>query len=487
MNTPTEVKVNVPEIATKQLKFRTIGERKILTISSNFLQIFGFHKGEQVIEKLIGKGKGIIIQRVNGTVTEERTKKVYGRTYTKRKNNPFETLLEVSSQKLISEAFPKETTRVHVLFEHDCVTVTPIASVSERAQANAMKAKPEDTFAALTSGVDLTSLTKEGFQCSAVLEFRPQEKRDSSDLTETGMLNAIANSGPLYAAFNEDINCAALDIIAQKMEERPVFCFHASPQCDDLSNVKSQKLKNRDMADASTTADMILDILNLIERLAPPIIVLENVPGMLKSAAYNIASLRLKRWGYTRHEHVGDARDYGGLTSRKRAYVIFTALNEEFSFETPFSPRQKDIWSIVQPYLEDCRDVSHSKSLQDGKRIGRLRAITPNSTSSPTPLKSQLRMAKDSLVIEPTPGVFKFPNEQLLARLLGIENINLNAVASTLASEIIGQSVDITHHGSILRAVKRHMNAWFSKHRPSKSMHVAEPKNTLPQYELKFV
>jgi DNA (cytosine-5)-methyltransferase 1 len=216
----------------------------------------------------------------------------------------------------------------------------------------------------------------------------------------------------------------------------------------------------------STSLDMILDVLNLVERLAPPVVILENVPGMLKSPAYQLASLRLKRWGYTRHEHIGDARDYGGLTSRKRAYVVFTALNEDLTFETPFTSRQKDIWRIVSPYLNDCRDVSHSKSLNDGKAIGRLRLITPKSTSAPTPLKSQSRMAKDSVVVEPVPDVFKFPSEALLARLLGIDNIDLNTVSSTLASEIIGQSIDISHHGSILRAVRQHINAWLSKHRP---------------------
>lgn len=315
-----QVQVNVPEIATKQLKLRQVGQRRILTISSNFLQVFGFNKGDKVVERSLGAGKGLVIEPAQpGQV---RAKQVYGRTYRNRRNNPFETLLEVSSQRLIEDAFPAGTTRVHVLFEQDRVTVTPIASVSERAQANAMAAEPGSTFAALTSGVDLTSMRKEGFSCSAILEFRPQEKRDKSDLTETGVLTAMANSGPLHAVFNEDITCAALDIIAAKMSQKPVFCFHASPQCDDLSNVKAKKLKDRHEEDASTTADMILDVINLVERLAPPVVILENVPGMLKSPAYELASLRLKRWGYKRHEHVGDARDYGGLTSQiGRAHV----------------------------------------------------------------------------------------------------------------------------------------------------------------------
>ena len=205
---------------------------------------------------------------------------------------------------------------------------------------------------------------------------------------------------------------------------------------------------------------MIIDLLNVIERLAPPIVLFENVPGMLNSAAYKVASLRLRRWGYAAHEHVGDARLYGGLTSRRRAYVVFTLLDAPFAFEDPFTERQKDAWSVVANDLDQCRDVSHSKSLNDGKECGRLRRITPDSTSIPTPVKSQARMAKDSIVIEPEDGVFLWPTEDQLKRFLGIEDVDMNAVSATIASEVIGQSIDQPHHASILRSVKRHISQW---------------------------
>jgi DNA (cytosine-5)-methyltransferase 1 len=179
---------------------------------------------------------------------------------------------------------------------------------------------------------------------------------------------------------------------------------------------------------------------------------------MLNSAAYAVACLRLNRWGYTKHEHIGDARDYGGLTSRKRAYVVFSQLAAPFAFEAPFTDRKKDAWSVVASDLSECRDVSHSKSLQDGKICGRLRRITPASTSIPTPVKSQQHMAKDSIVIEPENGVFLWPTEKQLKRFLGIESVDLEAVSATIASEIIGQSIDRPHHASILRSIKTHIN-----------------------------
>jgi len=46
----TRVRVNIPDIATKKLRFRKNGDQRILTISSNSLSMFGFEKGDAVIE-----------------------------------------------------------------------------------------------------------------------------------------------------------------------------------------------------------------------------------------------------------------------------------------------------------------------------------------------------------------------------------------------------------------------------------------------------
>lgn len=457
MATETLVRVNIPEIATKQLRFRHVGHRRILTISSNLLEIFDFKKGDAVVETSLGAGKGMVIERAHNLFDQPRVKRVYARHYPRRRNNPLEHQVEVSSQKLLDTSFPKDCTRVHVRLETGRIIVTPLLTISERAIANAQRAAPGATFAALTSGVDLASLRSEEFSVSAILEWRPQEARDKSDLTETGALTALANSGPVHALFNEDVTCAVLDEIEAAMARQPVMLFHASPQCDDHSTLKGKTLKERHREDTSSTEDMIIDLLNIVERLAPPVVMFENVPGMLTSAAYHVASLRLRRWGYRCHEHLGDARDYGGLTSRRRAYVVFTQLDAPFAFEKPSCNRSKNAWAVVANDLDECRDVSHSKSLQDGKACGRLRRITPSSRSIPTPVKSQSHMAKDSIVIEPKDGVFLWPTEAQLKRFLGIEDVDLSTVSSTTASEIIGQSIDRAHHASVLRAVKKHI------------------------------
>src|SRR5690606_38796152 len=83
----------------------------------------------------------------------------------------------------------------------------------------------------------------------------------------------------------------------------------------------------------------------------------------------------------------------------------------------------------------------------------------------PTPVKSIARMAKDSIVLEPTDGTFLFPSEDLLKHLLGIGEVDLNAVSATIATEVIGQSIDRPHHEMVMRAIRRHIFAWAQTHR----------------------
>jgi DNA (cytosine-5)-methyltransferase 1 len=116
----------------------------------------------------------------------------------------------------------------------------------------------------------------------------------------------------------------------------------------------------------------------------------------------------------------------------------------------------------VEQYLPECRDVTHSNSLQKGFDSGRLRMITRESCHSPTILKSQLRMAKDSVILF-NEGRMYWPTESLMKMLMGIsESFSLENCSQTIASEIIGQSVDMKLHDMIIRSVKRHIMSFFN-------------------------
>jgi len=452
--------INIPNKATKQLKFQECKTGKKLVVSTNFLPLFGFNKDAKVVEELIGYGMGIRVRLANSK--DLKVKKVYSREYKSRKNNPLETLLDIRGQKLLNEAFASNISTVHILFSHGEILITPITNI----KAQIIKkfkdtSEPLKTFLAASSGVDGYSLSKKGFSIETLLEFRPNEKRDKQDFTETGAINAMANF-PINTVINEDIMDIDIERVAALSMSSNHTLFHFSLQCDDFSNVKAKKLKNASLEDSTTTIDMILDGISLIKKFKFPVVMLENVRGFADSDIGKMTVARLKRLGYTIYDKICDARDFGGLTSRIRYYLVATMLPVAFVLPKKQERNTESIWKHIQPLINEghFRIPKSTKSFEKGIECGRSRTISTTSISVPTILKSQNRMAKDSVFALDDNGTMWFPKESALKSLMGIDKqFSLEAVGETIASEIIGQSIEAPLHDAWIDAVKQHINS----------------------------
>lgn len=453
------ITINIPEVVTKQLKLQSCKAGKKLVVSTNFLPLFGFESGCGTVEELIAPNEGIRIRLAS--LFDEKVKKVYTREYKSRKNNPLETMLDIRNQKLLTAAFPEDTTMAHIVFKHAEILITPV----KNKQSEMMKDfnNNEDkltTFLACSSGIDAVSLAKEQFTISTLLEYRPHEKRDKNDLTETGALNALANVAPKHL-INEDIMNLDLDKIAALTMDSKHTLFHLSIQCDDFSNVKANSLKEKSIEDNSSSLDMIIDGINIIQKFNFPTVLIENVRGFESSDIGKMTRARLQRLGYKIHDGIYDARDFGGLTSRVRYYLFATRLDAPFIAPKKVERNSVALWDkFIEPRIisGELRDITDTKSYQDGLTTKRARLITRESSTVFTFLKSQSRQAKDSVFIyDNVRDRAFFPSNKLMADLMGIECVDFNAVSSTIESEIIGQSIEVPLHEAILRSVKEHI------------------------------
>lgn len=451
-------KIYIPETATKQLAIQSCSAGRKLTVSTNWLTLFGFTKDSHTVEELIGEGgKGMVVRLATDSDTKK--KKVYTRTYNNRKNNPLETMLDIRSQTLLDAAFPKDTTSVHITFTYGKLTIKPITSrQAKRIQLAKSASDLLSAFVACSSGIDATSLYTEGFRIDSVLEWRPNEKRDGDrDMTETGALNFISNV-PVKNVINEDINEVDVGMIAKMVSQSKTTLFKVSPQCDDFSPVKAKSLKEKSLEDLSTSSDMVYSVMRIIEESHFPFVYLEQVTGFLSSEIFAVFETKLRKWGYTVYKNVMDSRDYNGTTSRKRFYMFATSFDAAFVWPEQTERRTTPIWDeYIAPALPRLRDVTHSKSIQDGAACGRLRVIDRNSTCSGAFLKSQDRQAKDSIVVEDD-GRYYFPDVDLMKSLTHIPNsFSTDAVSLSIASEIIGQSEDYNLSHQVTQSIKRHI------------------------------
>ncbi len=449
--------INIPKVATKQLKLQSCNAGKKLVVSTNWLVLFGFEANSRVKEELIGKGKGIRITLVNKD--ESKTKKVYTREYKSRRNNPIETMLDIRSQTLINDAFPEDTQTVHIQFTYGEVLITPMDN-RKAAAIKQFKKSNNECFIACSSGVDAVSMVKKGFKIETLLEYRPNEKRDKNDMSETGALNAIANV-EVNHLINEDIMNLDIERIAKLCSRSNYTNATFSIQCDEFSNVKANSLKNSALDDGTSSLDMVIDAINIISKFNFPTVLVENVPNFFTSDAGKILIARLNRLGYKTYLDKFDARDFGGLTSRVRGYLFATMLPGNFKMPTPTEKNNIPIWDLLNfdERIADgeLRDVTHTSSVQEGIKTGRARLIKRNSLNSPTILKSNSRQCKDSIYIyDEVSNKYYFASNKLLSELMGIQ-MDFSGVGGVIESEIIGQSIEVPLHEQLLDSINKHI------------------------------
>lgn len=457
MSANNTLKINIPKTATKQLKLQNCNAGKKLVVSTNWLPLFGFEANSKVKEELIGVGKGIKISLVDKDDT--RAKKVYTREYKSRRNNPIETMLDIRSQTLINEAFPEDTQTVHIQFTYGEVLITPMCN-RKAAAIKQFKKSNNECFVACSSGVDAVLMVKKGFKIETLLEYRPHEKRDKNDMTETGALNAIANV-EVNHLINEDIMNLDLEKIFKLTSKSNYTNAIFSLQCDDFSNSKAKILKEISLENGTSSLDMFIDAINIISKFNFPTVLVENVPNFFTSDAGKILIARLNRLGYKTYYDKFDARDYGGLTSRVRGYLFATMLPANFEMPNPTIKNETPIWELLnfdeRIASGELRDVTHTNSLQDGLKTGRARFIKRDSLFSQTILKSQNRQAKDSLFIfDEVSNRYYFTSNKLLSELMNIK-MDFSSVCGTIESEIIGQSIEVPLHERLLDSINVHI------------------------------
>ncbi|WP_318493503.1 DNA cytosine methyltransferase [Photobacterium leiognathi] len=454
------VQVNVPqnnvEIERAITTYRD-GKRKI-QISTNFLPLFNFVSGSSVIERPLPDGSGYEV-----VLSEEKSKKsVYGRFYKKRKSSPFETYLETSKKSLIDAVIPKTCKRVSVLISHNRVVIRAIVERAVEQVRNFIR-NPLSMFSACTSGVDASIAQSVGFDINAVLEHRPPESRDNVDKSEYGALNALANVR-MSNLVNRPIENVDHPALAQRLKNEGVTpsVLTLSLECHEFSNAKAKTFKKKSLSDLSSSLDMVVDGLNLIDAFKFPVVVTEQVPGFQASPIGDLWELRLRRWGYHVHSAIVDPTHHGGLTTRKRYFSV--ALSDGLPGAAEYSlPKANqtnnpiNIWQMfVAPRLNQLREITHTSYVKKGLECGRLRVIDENSTAAPTIMRSQSRGVKDAVVLRAPDDRFYALDEQLIRDLMTISpDFDLSTQTSEGATEILGQGVCGKYYRCLMLSVKQ--------------------------------
>lgn len=432
------------------------GKRKV-QISTNFLELMNYPKGIAVTEEVIGDGLGYLIKRASDQPNIiNKPKRIYQRQYKRRRNCMFET----TAKRILDRAIPMNCEQVHVTITPECIRVVPVINqVAERLQKTL--SYPFSILGVCTGGIDLYVAQKQGFNINGVVTYRPQEKRDKKDLTEANALACLENID-IKHLINEDIYTVDSERLSRLVGKKTSLVT-ISLECDDVTPCKAESLKLRSLKDLSSTLDMAVEGIRIVRAVQPAMVLLEQVTKFKDMDIGKIWDLQLRRLGYTTFKACLESPEFGGLSRRKRYFHFASCLPTPFEFPKPKQVTESNLWSrLFLPYVGQMRNVTHSKSLQDGLVCGRLRMITPTSKVAPTLLRSQSRVAKDSVV-------FRDDNEQLWWPTLEQERLmmsvpddyQLNAQCRSIASELLGQAVCVKKYAAIISQIRKHIELFI--------------------------
>ena len=449
----------VPDLVTKTLRIQTSREggrtRRKIRLSSNLLPLMGYMPGARFDAAAVAPGAGLQLR-----FNPDGGNKIHCRQYAQRRSRPIEAQIDLQSAALIDQAIPSYTEAVSwEITPSGLITVRPLANRAFTIGRSLRQRKADDrmeAFVALTSGVDIALMEREGFRVTGALDFRPHEARDTTDKTETGLLNAAVNGAGIRYLFNEDIFAADWRRIRERTGAVPVL--HLSPQCDDFSSLKTHEARQASIENLSSTMDMVVPCLRAVEELEPAVVVVENVPAFLTSPIGQVMCLQLRRMGYHVTSEVMHAPDFGGLTTRKRAFIVASVF-PGFRMPAHTGRNQTLVMDLLREHLPRLADITDTSSLQKGLATGRARFIDETSITAPTVTKSQPRRCKDSVTVRTPAGRHLFVDGPASKVLMGLQGVNTELVTTEIEAEIIGQSVEGPMHGALMRQVREHILA----------------------------
>lgn len=215
----------------------------------------------------------------------------------------------------------------------------------------------------------------------------------------------------------------------------------------------------------SSTIDMFIPTLNMLDAIRPPVLVVENVPGFMGTETSpnpinDVFCLQLRRRGYQVHQRVFDSSEYGGYTLRKRMYLVATTLKSDFAFPEPTGKRPHSVWhEVVLPHLDEIlqNDITDNKVTQDALSSGWSAVISEERPFAPTIMKAQGQGTKDSIMIKYNDRYYR-PTVRVLEKLNSLpESFDSQWMPMDKAAQIIGQSICCKLHHAIMDAVKHHI------------------------------
>lgn len=169
----------------------------------------------------------------------------------------------------------------------------------------------------------------------------------------------------------------------------------ACPPCQGFSTMRT---KNGTRFNRDPRNRLILDVLRIARSIRPKSIMIENVPGFIKSRSYIIFCEGLRRLGYHVTWDILNAVDYG-VPQRRRRLVLLASKNNTPEF-APKAAKHRTVREFIGHLVppERSSDPLHNYKIRRSKKVKKIIEMIPLNGGNRTALrrKDQLPCHKRS-------------------------------------------------------------------------------------------
>lgn len=292
---------------------------------------------------------------------------------------------------------------------------------------------------------------------------------------ERKYLECSLNNNPVWSEDSLAIEAPIQNVSVEDLPEVDIFV--AGLPCTGASIAGKSKNKLVHAEEHTGAGALFIAFLNIIKKINPAIVVLENVPQYASTASMAVIRSTMETWGYDLHETILNGNVMGALEGRDRFVMVAVTKGMACALENITPVRQKE--SCLADVLEtvDNQDpvwqkyeYLRIKEVND-KAAGKgfsMQILDSNATSCGTIGRgySKIRSTEPKIAHPVNPDLMRQLSVSEHAKVKGIPLFLVDGCTDTVAHQILGQSVVYFAFQSVGRFLGQMVRQWFAGLQP---------------------
>lgn len=287
--------------------------------------------------------------------------------------------------------------------------------------------------------------------------------------------SSLLNNPELWSEDSIVINAPIESVNVMNNSIESDICIAGIP-CTGASKSGRSKNKLKFAESHDSAGSLFFSFLQFVQAVNPSIVIIENVPEYSNTASMEVIRSVLGSLGYDIQETILDGNDFGVLERRKRLCVVALSKGLEHFFDinriTPVKTKESCLNDILEPLSLDSDrwkiyDYLDKKEMADIKKGSGFRRQTLTGgeafCGSIGRSYNKVRSTEPQLQHPSKDGRTRLFSATEHARIKGVPVEVIKDLSTTVAHEVLGQSVDFPAFEALAKELGKALNIFVSE------------------------